>query len=317
MKRTTLIKLRRIYYDHQHPQAFSSANSLFSFAREFDKSVTRDDIEDFLSKQNVYTLHRRSRSRFPRRKILSRHIKHIYAADLIDFQNIRKENFGNRYILVIIDVFSRYAYATPMKNKSGRATLKAIQKIFKKGGKPLKLFADKGKEFYNKHVKRYLKSNRILLYSTENETKASIVERFIKSLKTRLYKIFTARNSLNYTAILDEVVNGLNNRFHRAIGRAPSQVNKKNEREVHNFQYGKYLKSKTQKPKFNIDDTVRISRKKEIFRKGYLQTFTKEMFRIVDVLPTKPRTYRIVVDDTNEIVHGTWYENELCRTKKP
>ena len=317
MKRTTLLKLRKVYYDLKHPESFSSINRLLKYAKTIDDKVKRTDIEDFLSKQDVYTLHKPLRHRFRRRKILARHIGHIFAADLIDVKKIRKENFGRKYILIMIDVFSRYAYAAAMKNKTGNETLRAIRDIFSQARTPpLKIFADKGREFYNKTVKKYLKSKRILLYSTENETKASIVERFIRSFKSRLFKIFTARNSLNYTSIIDDVMLGLNNRYHRGIGRAPSEVNKRNQREVHEFQYGKYLRSRKRQPKFKIGDTVRISRERLAFRKGYLKTFSDNLFRIVDVLHTQPTTYRIVAESSNEVILGTWYESELCRSNR-
>lgn len=317
MKRSTYLKLRKIYHDHKHSKSFSPPDVLYKYARSFDKTIKRQDIDDFLSKQDVYTLHKGVRHRFKRRKIISRHINYIFAADLIDVKKIKKENFGRKYILIMIDVFSRYAYASTMKNKTGPETLQAIKKIFSKLKKPpMKIFADKGREFYNKHVKRYLRSKRILLYSTENETKASIVERFIRSFKSRLFKIFTVRNSLNYTAILDDVIDGLNNRFHRSIGMAPSEVNKSNQKAVHEFQYGKYLRSRKKKPKFNIGDTVRLSRERVTFRKGYLKTFTDDLYRIVDVLHTKPITYRIIDDGSNEVILGTWYESELVKVRQ-
>ena len=316
MKRTALLKLRKIYYDYTHPKSFSSSQALFKFTKSFDPSITKRDIEDFLSKQNVYTLHRAVRHRFKRRKILSRHICHIFAADPIDLEKIKKENFGRKYILIMIDVFSRFAYAAAMKSKTGEETLKAIKSIFSKlKTLPLKIFADKGREFYNKKVRRYLRSKRILLYSTENETKSSIVERFIRSFKSRLFKIFTSKNSLNYTAIIDDVIQGLNNRYHRSIGMAPSEVNKNNQKEVHEYQYGKYLRARRRKPRFQIGDTVRLSRARITFRKGYLKTFTDDKYRIIDVLETNPPTYRLVDDITNEVILGTWYESELISSK--
>ena len=144
-----------------------------------------------------------------------------------------------------------------------------------------------------------------------------ISERFIRSFKSRLFKYFTAKNTLKYTSpVLDDMLLALNNRHHRSIGRPPSSVNKKNEKEVFQYQYGDYLAEKKKRAKYDIGDIVRVSKARNMFRKGYLKTFTDEKFRVIDVLNTLPTTYRLVAHATNEVIIGTWYESELVRVRE-
>ena len=120
---------------------------------------------------------------------------------------------------------------------------------------------------------------------------------------------------MRYFDKLPDLLYALNHRFHRSIGRTPASVNRKNEKEVFDFQYGEYLGEKKRKQKYNMGDIVRVSKQKTAFKKGYLKNFTDEKFRIVDLLDTIPTTYRIVADSSNEIIKGTWYESELCQIK--
>ena len=112
--------------------------------------------------------------RFPRRKVYPLAVNRIWTADLVDMQKYARQNKGFRYILVVLDIFSRYAWARPIKNKTGPSVKNAFQDIMSDGTKPNKLWTDKGTEFYNKVLQTFLKENDIELYSTHNEPKAMI-----------------------------------------------------------------------------------------------------------------------------------------------
>jgi len=193
----------------------------------------------------------------------------------------------------------------PLKNKTGLEVASALEKIFKER-KPEKLWVDKGKEFYNAHVQKL-----ITLYSTENEEKSSVVERWNRTMKEKMYKYFSANSTRKYIDILQYLVDGYNNTIHSSIGMSPKEASqKKNEAKVWHNLYGDYRPIKRKIPKFKVGDKVRITKKKGIFEKGYTPRWTEEMFTVSDVRYTDPITYKIV-DYNNEEIKGTFYEQEL------
>ena len=165
----------------------------------------------------------------------------------------------------------------PVKNKTGCAVTDALAKILKGGRKPINLQTDDGKEFYNKTFKALIKKKNIHHFSTSGDTKASVVERFNRTLKQRLYRYFTVKNTLNFVPVLQDLVRSYNRSFHRSIKRAPNQVTLTNTPEVWETLYGK--KGKWKKPLFKVGDRVRLNKKKfRQFKKGYLPGWTEEVF---------------------------------------
>ena len=142
-------------------------------------------------------------------------------------QKFSKVNKGYRYLLTCIDIFSKYAFAIPLKVKKGMVIKNSLQKIFKKR-KPKFLWTDDGKEFYNNQVNDLLEKNNIKLYSTNNsERKSSVVKRFSRTFKNMIYKKFTDNNDTIFYDIIDELVNEYNNKYHRTIKMTPIEASKK------------------------------------------------------------------------------------------
>ena len=156
-------------------------------------------------------------------------------------------------------MLSKYAWVEPLKTKSGENLVKAIERILKKGRKPEKLHSDKGTEFTNKLFQTFLRKKKISFFTTYNETKASIVERFNRTLKGKMWKYFTANNTLKYVDVLQKLVRSYNNSRHRSIGMRPSDVNHANESIAWERLYGDEA-SKLVKYKFSVGDQVRISK---------------------------------------------------------
>ena len=146
--------------------------------------------------------------------------------DLADMQSMQKFNDGYRYLLVCIDVFSKYAWVVPLKNKTGLSLVDAFKTILSSGRKPEKIITDQGTEFFNKHFKALLKDEDIELYNTYNETKASVVERLIRTLKTRMWRYFTAKKTMRYIDTLPDLVYSYNHTVHPSIKRIPVDVTK-------------------------------------------------------------------------------------------
>ena len=154
-------------------------------------------------------------------------------------QQFSKWNKGYRYLLMIIDVFSKYGWIVPLKDKKGESVAEAFKTIFKEGRKPQYLWVDKGKEYYNKHVKDLLEKNKITLYSTENEEKSSVVERWNRTIKSKMWKQFTVQGNTIYFDMLPKILKKYNNTKHSSIKMTPTEAsNKNNEGIVYFNLYG-------------------------------------------------------------------------------
>ena len=258
-------------------------------------------------------LHKPKRKNYTRRKIIVNHIDEIFAADLVEMQKFAKLNKGYRYLITCIDIFSKYSWVIPLKDKKGITIKNALEKIFNER-KPKFLWTDRGTEFYNKQVQDLLNENNIKLYSTNNsEIKSAVVERFNRTFKNMMYKKFTENNNTIFYNILDELVNNYNNKYHSTIKMTPIEGSKKiNEKKIKNI----YNFEKTKKlGKFKIGDRVRISLEKNIFEKGYETNWTQEIFVIYDIKYSNV-PYYYLKDLNNEKLQGTFYEQELQKTKQ-
>ncbi|CAP34049.2 Protein CBG15913 [Caenorhabditis briggsae] len=144
-----------------------------------------------------------------------------------------EENNNFKYLLTVIDSFSKNAWVVPLKTKTGKETASALQSIFK-SRKPQKMQTDNGKEYYNQEMKALFKSFDIKHFSTYSDKKASIIERFNRTLKEKMWKMFTHQGNHKWTDILDKLVQGYNNHYHRSIKMTPIEASKKeNEDQVH------------------------------------------------------------------------------------
>lgn len=257
-------------------------------------------------------LHKSIKRKFKRRKVIVYGIDQVWASDLVDLQKYSKQNKHIKYLLVVIDVFSKFVFVKSLKTKTGLEVTNAFKEIIKER-KPEKIWSDKGSEYVNSTFKKFLKENDIELYHTENEEKSCIAERFIRTLKEKISKYFTAYNTTKYYDVLDQIVSEYNNTYHNTIKMTPIEGSKKeNERDIYERVFQDDLCEK--KPRYKVGDRVRLSRYKNKFEKGYERNWTREIFIIDKVLQTNPITYRLQ-DLKGEEIIGSFYENELQVTK--
>ena len=243
-------------------------------------------------------------------------IDKIWAADLADMQALSEENEGYKFLLLVIDTFSKYGWIKPLKNKKGETMVKAFKTIFEEGRTPGKLWTDKGTEFYNKNMNDLRKLYDIELYSTENEEKSSIAERWIRTMKEKMFKYFTDNNTYNYIGALPELVEDYNNTVHSSTKLTPTDASKEeNELKVWRNLYPDRYKTSRLNPKFSVGDEVRITKKKKVFEKGYTTRWTEEIFTIKEIRETNPITYKLE-DLQGEEIKGTFYEPELQKTEQ-
>ena len=217
---------------------------------------------------------------------------------------------------MIIDVFSKYGWAIPLKSKTDIEVSNAFAELWKKQKPPKKLWTDKGKEFLNKRMTTLLEKQNVHLYWTENEEKSCIVERWNRTIKEIMWKYFTKHRTGIYIDVLSELIAKYNSTYNHAIKCSPTDSRKPaNYQHVFDSLYGgKNLRVRGKaRPKFTVGDTVRIFKKKKTFEKGYTPNWTEEVFTITKVQPTIPITYKIK-DTKGEEIDGTFYEPELQKT---
>ena len=269
------------------------------------------------AQQLAEELHKPIRRKFKTRKVIVNHIDEIWSADLVFMDQLSKWNKGFKYLLTVIDVFSKFAWVKSLKDKKGSSITAAFADIIKKyKRKPEYLWVDKGSEFYNKTFKEWLLQNDIELYSTFNEGKAVVIERFNRTLKSRMYKQFTIQNNTIWYNIVDKLVNEYNVTKHSSIQLTPVEASKKkNQGTVYFNLYGD-IEALKQKPKFKIGDEVRISKyKRKVFDKGYTPNWTEEVFTVDKIQYTNPITYKLK-DLRGEDIQGSFYEPELLKAKQ-
>jgi hypothetical protein len=241
----------------------------------------------------------------------------VWGCDLVEMQEWSYQNKGFRYMLNVIDVFSKYAWSVPLKDKKGLTVVQAFKQIATKSGRiPKHIWVDQGKEFYNRNMDEWLQDNRINRYSTYGEHKSAVVERFNRTLKEIMWKRFTAENTRTWIDMLDQLLHGYNNRIHSTTGMTPVKASlKENEMKVlQNITEKSKVTSKT-KAKFKVGDKVRMSRTKALFEKGYLPNWSEETYIIDDVRKTNPITYKIK-DTLGEVIEGSFYSEELQKTNQ-
>lgn len=303
--------LDKIYHDPAHPGGLGGVQKLCDAVRKCTgEAPGMPEVKRYLQGQDVYTLHARAAVHFPRNRVLVSGIDKQFQADLVDMSEYSAENDNVRYLLTCIDVFSKYAWVRCLKNKTGTSVAKAFEDILNEGRIPVKLQTDQGTEFYNKQFQHLMEVYKIKHFSTSNETKASTVERFNRTFKTRMWRYLTSVNSRRYVDVVQDLVNAYNKSHHRSIKMAPSDVNKDNEKLVFNTLYKEKKPPRIVSFKYNVGDTVRISKLRGVFRKGYEQTYTDEFFTITRRIARDQPVYRIS-DCTGEEVKGTFYEPEL------
>ena len=290
------------YYDSCVPGSFSGISG---FIKNNKSSKT---TKKWAMSQRTITLHKPVRLKFERRKTIVNAIDQQWQCDLCDIQNLHADNDGYKYLLVNIDVFSKFAIVYPLKNKSGQTVKNAFINSIKQR-KPKTVQTDRGTEYFNRVLQSWFTRNNIKHFALHNyDVKAAVVERFLRTLKSRMWRYFTHHNTRRYIECLPKLVESYNNTFHRTIGMTPNEASKtKNESVV----LQRLLKGcKLSKPKFKINDIVRVSRYRGTFDKGYLPTWSEEYYRITKIENTAPPVY-VISDMQHEPLQGTFYENEL------
>ena len=265
-------------------------------------------IEDLSNELNKPTI-----NKFPRQKVIVNHINEIHSTDLVDMSQYSKMNRGYKYIFTNIDVFSKIAYAFPLKSKKIQDIKPCFEKIFK-NNKPNFIWSDKESSVFSKEMQQFFKNNNVRIYHTNSHLKAVVIERFNRSLRELMMKEFVKNNNTVWYNILPKLIKIYNNKFHITIKMKPIQVNKNNEKYI---KENIYTYNKTNKiPKFKIGDLVRISLKRRpIFDKASNNIkWSEKLFKIHSINKSNVISYKIK-DLNDNIIDGIFYQQELQKTK--
>lgn len=267
-------------------------------------------------------LHKQARRNYIRRNVELRGLNDLYQADLVDMRNYPDGEF--KYIMTIINCFSKFAYAYPMKTKTADEVVAILNPFFSKH-KAQNFQTDMGTEFFNRKTKQLYNQYNINYYFTYSDKKASIIERFNRTLKTNMWRKFTELGSYEWINILQSLVKEYNNSIHSTTKFKPRDVKKSNEKIVmenirsslirQNKIRNRNLMGSNKKPKFKIGDKVRISKMKRMFDKGYLPNWSNEIFTITKINKnTTPLTYNLS-DEKGVDIKGGFYTEELSKTQ--
>ena len=293
----------KVYYDPAHPASYGSISAL----RKAVPGATTSSTREWLTGEEAYTLHKQAKRKFRHDPIVVQGIDTQWSFDLIDVMTISDENKGYKYLLTVIDALSKYAWVVPLRDKISATVGKAMSNIFKKSGRiPVRARSDRGTEFMGAAFQKMLKQNNIRFFTADNYTKEAIIERFNRTLRSRLWKFFEASNSKYYLDVLPDIVHSYNNRVHRTTGMAPANVTPYNAYKVWKKMYGHLLKERKQKAKLKINDLVRLNKSKKTFEKGYSSNYTREIFVIHSISHSGVLPRYKVKDLDGEVILGSF-----------
>jgi len=265
-------------------------------------------------------LHKPVKHKFPTRMVFVDYKDQTWAMDLADMNTWKAENDGYCFILVVIDVYTRWAAARPLKTKTGKEVLNALKNIIAESKRqPKGLWVDEGKEFLNKEMKSWREEKGINLFHTYGRGKSVIVERFNRTLKTTMWRTLTERNSHEWVPLLPELIDDYNDTTHGRMKMTPDEAS------AHPAEVKKVWDRlrRRERPSAHItelkkDEVVRVSRAKGVFEKGYDVNWSRQTF-IIDRVNNQqfPPLYYLKEYDSHEPVKGGFYEEELQRVGSP
>ena len=315
--------IREKWGEGNEPWSLSGINNV----KRYFPHVPTHVLKDALAGLDTYTIHRETKLPKLYNPIYVRKPRELFQADLIEISkgDYPTENNGIKYLLVVIDSFTRFAWIEPIKNKDAKTVLAAYKRIHQTS-KPFEkaILTDQGAEFQNHLFKKYLSSKNIELRKSND--KAPHVERFNRTFQNLLYRWMEEHQTHQYVKQIPKLLKLYNNRYHRTIKMSPAQAEKpENYSKVLKAVNAYYMSISTKaakqqgskKSKFQVGDHVRISAYNKKFHKGYYQQFKPFVYEIAEVLSHLPVImYKIRNRHTHQLEAGTWYDEELQKVSK-
>lgn len=295
--------------------AFSGISKIYN---HYAGSKKLKDIENEMAEIRTYTLHKEKKpiKHFNPFFVYSKH--QMWQSDLVYLPNFVSENEQYKYLLCVLEVFSRKLFVKLMKSKDAKVTLESFSSIHSSiQHSPKILYVDMGGEYINRYFKKFCSDNGIKLVYTLNDTKAPHVERAQRTLQSILYKMMEERQTHRYIDLIDDAVAIYNNRVNRITGLSPNEAYLDENSEIVLQNLSKYYDKTVnlrKRPKYKVGDLVRVSLKRKVFEKGYFPKFSEETFRIKKIHTNLPQPrYTVESYDGKETIKGTFYEREITK----
>ena len=275
-------------------------------------SAYSGNLKKFILQKESISRHKQKINIFKRRHVFVSGPWSCVQADTVFYLDYGRQNDGNKYILAVYDVFSRKNWVRAQKTATAAETAKNLQSIFNSMPyKPNRFSSDQGNEFNIKHPAIYqllVDKMGMIIFTLKAPLKASMVERFIRTLKGRIERHFTENNTKRWVDVLQEISDGINNTVNRSIGMEPNNVSFENRDQIFRKLYGGTPPIEC---RFSVGDLVRLPLDKNIFTKGYKAGWTKELYRVKRVLRTNDLCYYEVEDLTGERLPKKYYNQDL------
>jgi Integrase core domain len=304
--------LKRNYYDRAYKTSYTSKSTLI---KNFKDKFPAKDIAEWADKQKNITRFAPAARRFPRQQIFAHKFNDIWMIDLASMQKFAKWNRNYKYFAVLTCCLSRFTYVFKLKSKKSDEVVDQLKKLFKKVKPKLAMAADKGGEFSSKKYLDFLKSENIQDWKMQNtETKASLVEARIKLIKSRIYKNMAENDNKKWIDILDDSVRNVNETYTKNIGMSPAEAisDLKNEKIIFLRLYSKKVGWPTEPNSLKLGEKLRISHYKTVFRKGFLENFSEELFTLKKVIPRDNKINLLQLEDSDgEVIKGLFYPREV------
>ena len=302
--------------------------------------------KNWLKSQPAYTLFKpapHKQGKYQRQRVVAGGIDEQWQADLADMGNYARENGGYRYILMVIDVFSRYGFARPVKHKTGEEVARALESIYHKSQRHPKFYlqSDEGKEFFNRPMAQLARKYGYSQFHTyDRDIKAGIAERFVRTLKEMIWRYFTYTNTRKWVThsksrdkssdksnnkssdLLGLFVNAYNHRYHRTLGMSPLQAMREDENDLFNILYPSHSEYQQKKiardlDKIKVGDFVVINTAKKLFDRGVAPKWTREVYKVSDVDVRTPRASYKLQDIEGEDIEGWFVREQLQKVQDP
>ena len=333
MEQSKVTRIRKAYLDPS--KGFRSAAKLYQTLQLDPNNVDikRSDVDKWLRGVDSYTMARSSIRKVSRKsQIPVQGVGEQWDSDLMDVQNYAKNNEGMGFILVVIDIFSRFLWTRPLKSKMAKDVIAAFKSILEDTEPPQRLRTDGGSEYRNHNVQSFFRANNIDHYVTQSEHKAYFAERVIKTLRGLMSRYMIQNNTRQWLSVLPKLTSNYNATYHSSIQMSPNQVTTDNEDQVwanqvlipiiKQRQKRNYVPAiKSSKPKspkaapykVQVGDYVRITYKKRAFERVFDNKFSGEIFVVAKRYRRQGRPVYRLKDLQDELLTGAFNNNEIQR----
>ena len=307
-------EIKRNYKEPGHPISFANAKTIYNY---YNKEFPLKRIENILKSLESHSIHKEFH-KGEQNISFARFKRYQFQIDLCFILDLAEWNDGVKYLLTVIDCFTRYAFVRPLKEKNSQSVLRGFQDIIESlNEKPKIIVCDKGNEFINRNFKDYCRNINSKLITPKSNVHAAYVERFNRTIQNLIYRFLTEYSTNRYIDQLDNLVNSYNSRFHRMINMSPyeAETNPHAELYINNMISKRDQRMKRKQPTLNIGDLVRIAKQKDKFTRGYKPQSQIEIFRIRDIsVKKKIPLYYLSTYDNDENIEGGFYRFEITPT---